>query len=123
MAYLPLQEHPNGEELLAISDCLITDWSSMAFDMMVLDKPIVFLDVPPPFNNGFSLPPDYRAGDLANNMPNLLESLAKSCSAAGEHPKRDNKEYQRIKRLVYDDTIDEKSTSRYFARLQKLLID
>ena len=122
MLYLPLQEYPNGEELLAISDCLITDWSSMAFDMMVLDKPIVFLDVPPPFKNGFSLPADYRVGDLVTNMSELLESLAESCSAQDEYLNRVNEEYQRVKRLVYDDTIDGKSTSRYFARLQKLLI-
>jgi CDP-ribitol ribitolphosphotransferase len=121
MVYLPLQEYPNGEKLIAISDVLITDWSSIAFDMMVLDKPIVFLDVPSPFKNGFSLPPDYRAGDLVSNIPELLESLAKCCSVQDESMNAHDKKYQRIKQLVYDNTTDGKSTSRYFDRLHKLL--
>ncbi|MCI5196597.1 MAG: hypothetical protein D3919_10285, partial [Candidatus Electrothrix sp. AW5] len=33
--HLPLQKHPNSEEIIAVTDCLITDWSSIAFDMMV----------------------------------------------------------------------------------------
>ncbi len=121
MLHLPLQKYPNGEEVVAISDVLITDWSSIAFDMMVLEKPIVFLDVPPPFKNGLSLPAEYRVGDLVKGLPELLASLTESCLWEDKYMKKYNKEYQRVKKLVYNDTIDGKSTSRYFTRLQKLL--
>lgn len=119
--HMPLQKYPNGEELLAVTDVLITDWSSIAFDMMVLDKPIIFLEVPPPFKNGFSLPPDYRVGDLVENMTELIESLSKACFFEESYWKKYDDDYQRIKKLVYDDTLDGQSTDRYFSRLKKML--
>ncbi|MCF6267622.1 MAG: CDP-glycerol glycerophosphotransferase family protein [Desulfuromusa sp.] len=119
--HLPLQEYPNGEELVAVSDVLITDWSSIAFDMMVLDKPIVFLDVAPPFKNGFSLPPEYRVGDLVESMEQLLASLAEAIRPEENYMKRYDSEYRRIKSLVYDDTIDGNSTGRYLSRLETVL--
>lgn len=121
--HLPLQKHPNSEELLAVTDVLITDWSSIAFDMMVLNKPIIFLDVPPPFKNGFSLPPDYRVGDLVKNLQELLESLSEACLAEDRYLHKYDNDYQRVKALVYDDTLDGKSTDRYISQLQKLLTD
>ncbi len=36
----------NEEYLINISDLLITDWSSIYLDFLILDKPIVFLDSP-----------------------------------------------------------------------------
>lgn len=119
--HLPLQKHPNSEELLAVTDILITDWSSIAFDMMVLNKPIIFLDVPPPFKNGFSLPPDYRVGDLVKDLPELIESLSEACLSEDRYLHKYDRDYQRVKTLVYDDTLDGKSTDRYIGRLQKLL--
>ncbi len=121
--HLPLQKHPNSEEIIAVTDCLITDWSSIAFDMMVLNKPIIFLDVPPPFKNGFSLPPDYRVGDLVKNLQELLESLSEACLAEDRYLQKYDNDYQKVKTLVYDDTLDGKSTDRYISQLQKLLTD
>ncbi|MCI5197692.1 MAG: CDP-glycerol--glycerophosphate glycerophosphotransferase [Candidatus Electrothrix sp. AW5] len=119
--HLPLQKHPNSEEIIAVTDCLITDWSSIAFDMMVLDKPIIFLDVPSPFKNGFSLPPDYRVGDRIRNLPQLIASLTEACLSEDHYMEKHKKEYQRIKKIVYDNTTDGKATERYVERLEILL--
>ena len=119
--HLPLQKHPNSEEIIAVTDILITDWSSIAFDMMVLDKPIIFLDVPSPFKNGFSLPPDYRVGDRVKGLPQLIDSLTEACLFEDNYQEKYQKAYQRIKNIVYDATTDGKSTERYFERLKILL--
>ena len=42
---LNLSSHPDPQELLVITDCLITDYSSSAFDFILTKKP-VFLYVP-----------------------------------------------------------------------------
>ena len=42
----------NKEDFLKISNILITDWSSIALDYIVLDRPVFFLDVPNPFKDG-----------------------------------------------------------------------
>lgn len=119
--HLPLQKHPNSEEIIAVTDVLITDWSSIAFDMMVLDKPIIFLDVPSPFKNGFSLPPDYRVGDRVKNLPQLIASLTEACLFEDNYKEKYQKSYHRIKKSVYDGTTDGKATERYFERLKILL--
>lgn len=46
--YLPMNEFPDIYPLLTITDVLITDWSSIAFDFMLLRKPIIFIDCPNP---------------------------------------------------------------------------
>ncbi len=119
--HLPLQQHPNSEEIIAVTDCLITDWSSIAFDMMVLDKPIIFLDVPSPFKNGFSLPPDYRVGDRVKDLPQLIASLTEACVSEDHYMEKHKEKYQIIKKIVYDNTTDGKATKRYFERLEILL--
>lgn len=39
---------PDTEKVLYIADLLVTDWSSIYTDYLVLDRPVVFLDVPHP---------------------------------------------------------------------------
>jgi len=119
--YLPLSSFPNSEKITGISDILITDWSSIAFDMMALEKPIVFLDSSPPFKNGFSLPPDFRAGDVVKSYEELEKSLTELCLSEDDYILRHRASYDRVRNLVYDDTVDGRSTERYMKRLDEIL--
>lgn len=44
--FRPHSHLPDTEDILQVSDCLVSDWSSIVFDYMLLDRPTVFLDVP-----------------------------------------------------------------------------
>lgn len=123
MMFLPIATFPNSELVVGISDVLITDWSSIAFDMMVTDNPIVFLDVPAPFQNGFSLPPDFRPGDKVKSMDALLRSLSEICHEREHYINRYQQEYNMVRDAVYDDTLDGKSAERYLKRLELLLAE
>ncbi|AQA20407.1 hypothetical protein BST95_19375 (plasmid) [Halioglobus japonicus] len=56
--FRPQKAYPDTEALLADTDILLCDWSSIAFDFLCLQRPMLFIDVPPPFKNGFSLGPN-----------------------------------------------------------------
>lgn len=75
MIQLPGSRYPDTEGILLASDVLVCDWSSIAFDYLLLDRPTLFLDVPPPFRKGFSLGPEYRFGPVVPSLPALLEAL------------------------------------------------
>jgi CDP-glycerol glycerophosphotransferase (TagB/SpsB family) len=66
---------PDTEELLLISDILVCDWSSIAFDYLLLNRPTIFLDVAAPFAKGFSLGPEYRFGPVVSDIDTLLQML------------------------------------------------
>src|SRR5690606_26469467 len=69
------EDYPDTEEILIMSDILICDWSSIAFDYLLLDRVTIFLDVSPPFKNGFSLGPEYRYGEVVKSFEDLKGSL------------------------------------------------
>ena len=48
--YVPQRVYPDTEEILLAADILICDWSSVSFDFATLDRPTLFLDIPPPFS-------------------------------------------------------------------------
>ena len=62
---VPADKYPNTERLLLLTDILIYDWSSIVFDFLLLDRPAIYLDVPPPFRKGFSL-------DMVRQLKTLL---------------------------------------------------
>lgn len=73
--YCSMKEFPDTESLLLHTDILICDWSSIAFDFLALDRPTIFLDVEPPFKNGFALGKEFRFGKLAQDMSSLSDCL------------------------------------------------
>jgi len=71
----PHSQYPDTESLLAITDLLVCDWSSISLDYMLLRRPTIFLDVPAPFDKGFSLPPTYRVGPICKSITHLEREL------------------------------------------------
>jgi len=118
--FIPHSEQPETEKILAITDLLICDWSSVAFDFLVVERPTVFLDVPAPFKKGFSLPPDMRFGPTVNTINDLLLSIDRYI----QHKHQFNLDYgnkiANVKRIVYGDTLDGESSKRYVHQLYSL---
>lgn len=114
-------DYPQAEEFMFIADILVTDWSSMAFDYLALARPTIFLDVKPPFKNGFTVGPEYRFGEVVDS----LDSLALALRTYLRDPELFNKKYARIMQqteaLVYGDTLDGKVCERSYQRLKNLL--
>lgn len=113
---VPYAEQPDTESLLLVSDVLICDWSSIAFDYLVLLRPTLFLDVAPPFKKGFSLGAEYRFGERAGSLEQLALRL-------GEHLARDRMDEPMTRRqaevldAVYGGLADGRSTRRCIDRL------
>jgi len=77
IVYLPMKDYPDIYPLLSVTDVLITDWSSIAFDFMLLHRPIIFIDIKNPLGK-FCFKPVDRAGAIAKNPEQFLFSLQES---------------------------------------------
>lgn len=78
--YLPFDVYKDIESLLYITDVLITDWSSIASDFLLLGKPIIFFDIPSPYRHGVMLSPEDRVGYFVKTEGKFLKVLKKSIS-------------------------------------------
>ncbi|GAB3316795.1 CDP-glycerol glycerophosphotransferase family protein [Haliea atlantica] len=121
--YCPQKDYPDTEDLLLATDILICDWSSIAFDFLVLERPTLFLDVPAPFKHGFSLGPDYRFGRVINN----LEELGNKLNEYILDPESYKEDYASRQRetiaALYDDFTAGRSAQRQLERLAELTGD
>jgi CDP-glycerol glycerophosphotransferase len=115
---LPGTRFPDTEAILLASDVLVCDWSSIAFDFLLLRRPTVFLDVPPPFRKGFSLGPEYRFGAIARDLPELMRQLETCVGEPEAYWRVHAGTYQSIRHQVYGDKADGHSAARCIARLQ-----
>lgn len=77
LKYIPFDKFNLIEDLLLITDVLITDWSSTPNDFILLNKPIIFFDAPVPFKYGFTLSPKDRAGYVVNTKDQWFKILKK----------------------------------------------
>lgn len=118
---VPADEFPDTEALLQLSDVLICDWSSIAFDYLVLARPTIFLDVPAPFAHGFSLGPEYRYGAIAKDLFELSSQLSNYLDNPADYQRAHAVTAARIKQDVYDNLADGRAASRYRERLVALL--
>jgi CDP-glycerol glycerophosphotransferase (TagB/SpsB family) len=114
---VPFGTHPDTEGVLLVSDVLICDWSSIAFDYLLLDRPTIFLDVEPPFAKGFSLGPEYRHGAVVKGMDELLLELELALIDAQGFKQRHSANNEGVRRAVYDGYADGNASRRCVARL------
>jgi CDP-glycerol glycerophosphotransferase len=118
---LPGTRFPDTEAILLASDILVCDWSSIAFDFLLLQRPTLFLDVPPPFRKGFSLGPEYRFGAIVGDLPGLLRQLETCVQEPEAYWRVHAGAHQQIRHEVYGDKADGHSAARCVARLQASL--
>lgn len=116
--HLPGSRYPDTEAILLASDAMICDWSSIAFDYLLLDRPAVFLDVPPPFRKGFSFGPEYRFGPVAADLPALLSTLGQALHDPAGYWKVHGPDHLRIRSALYAGLDDGAAARRCLARLR-----
>ena len=116
-----MKEFPDAEDLLLLTDILICDWSSIAFDYLALNRPTIFLEVEPPFKNGFSLGREYRFGRVATDMEVLCDTIDKTLESPRWYLSSQGPKHQKVTNDVYGENTDGKSASRQWTRLAELI--
>lgn len=119
--YCSMKDYPDSEGLLQNTDILVCDWSSIAFDYLALDRPTIFLEVEPPFKNGFSLGREYRFGKVADDMNALCAILDKTLESSQWYTSTQNSKHREVVSAVYGDNTDGKSAARQWSRLAELV--
>ncbi len=119
--YAPHSVFPNTEEILLTADIMVCDWSSIAFDYLLLDRPTVFLDIAPPFKKGFSLDGSYRFGEIVKDFDSMLLVIKQYIIAPEIYWKEHGEKAQKIKKELYDNNADGFTSKRCLNRLNKLI--
>jgi CDP-glycerol glycerophosphotransferase len=99
----------------------VCDWSSIAFDYLLLDRPTIFLDVEAPFAKGLSLDTGYRFGAIAGDMEELLQWLERYLLDPARYTQEFSAKCVEVKVLVYDTCADGNAAARCVARLDECL--
>jgi len=118
--YAPHAAFPDTEEILLACDVLVCDWSSIAFDYLLLDRPTVFLDVKAPFKKGFSLDESYRFGEIVANLDEMIAALEICIKQPETYWSAHGEQCETIKKALYDSNADGRAASRCYKRLKRL---
>jgi CDP-glycerol glycerophosphotransferase (TagB/SpsB family) len=121
LVYSPFAERPETERLLLATDLLVCDWSSIAFDYLLLGRPAIFLDVEPPFRKGLSLDRSFRYGAVAGSPAELGEMAGLLLADDDAWESNYGRDAEGIKNRIYGDLADGKATGRCVERLGMIL--
>ncbi|MDT8303279.1 MAG: CDP-glycerol glycerophosphotransferase family protein [Sedimentisphaerales bacterium] len=118
---MPSLLYPVAEEFLFVSDLLVTDWSSMATDYLVLKRPTIFLDVAAPFSKGYTLGPEHRFGEIVDSMEKLIMNIEKYIEKPDVFLKKYEKQMSHTIHVAYGSTFDGRARDRYLLNLKKMI--
>jgi CDP-glycerol glycerophosphotransferase (TagB/SpsB family) len=118
--YSSMKKFADTESLLQETDLLVCDWSSITFDYLALNRPTIFLDVPPPYRNGFSLGPEYRFGEIVEDMAGLRDQLTSMLSDPGDYRERRDTVHADMTAQIYGENTDGKTAKHQLDRLTKI---
>ncbi len=121
IVWVPYASFPDTESLLLASDVLVCDWSSIAFDWLLLDRPALFLDVPAPFAKGLSVGAEYRYGLLVSNPTALFDRLAHLLADPHAYWQRSRAAHEAAKRIVYDGAAVGRAVENCLSRLRSAM--
>jgi len=119
--FVPISTYLDTEGLLYISDVLVSDWSSIVFDYLVLHRPTVFIDIDAPFDKGFSYGPEYRFGPIVDDLDSLLQAIGEACATPDKVLGRYGEKMAAVATEVYANYADGLATKRYVETLKGLL--
>ena len=117
----PADRYPDTERLLLMSDILIYDWSSIAFDFLLMDRPAIYLDVPPPFKKGFSLDGRYRYGEAVTDLAEFRLAIANAVENREAGPLGSNEHRKEIKTRIYEHYADGLSSARVCQEISRIV--
>lgn len=118
---LPSSRFPDTESILSLSDVLVCDWSSIAFDFLLLDRPAIFLDVPAPFRKGFSLDPTYRYGPVVSDLGEMTRQIELCLQRPDLYWAEHGSSHRVIREQVYGPHADGHASERCVERLRHCL--
>lgn len=114
---LPASRYPDTEAILEMCDIIVCDWSTIAFDWLLLDRPALFLDVEPPYPLGSFLGDEFRYGEVVATFPQLLQSLDGILNDPAGYWHRYGFRHQAAKDKFYDGMADGLATRRCVERM------
>ncbi|MCZ6755169.1 MAG: CDP-glycerol glycerophosphotransferase family protein [Gemmatimonadetes bacterium] len=120
VGFLPLADYPLTYELLLVSDVVVTDWSSIAFDYLVLGRPIVFMDIPPPFP-ATRFTEAERVGYLAGDWDGLAAALDTATRDPDDFAAAFGEQRRVVLEKAFGDTLDGRSAARYLEALDRIV--
>jgi len=115
IVHVPHSKYEDVQPLLYVSDVLITDWSSIANDYLLLNRPIIFLETTFPVEK-FVLGPEDRAGYIVKNKEEFFEKLSEAITK----PNLFQQKRKKIIKKLYKYT-DGNSSKRCAEEILKLL--
>jgi CDP-glycerol glycerophosphotransferase (TagB/SpsB family) len=116
--FMPLSHYPITHDLLQIADVLITDWSSIATEYLVLNRPMIFFDTPAPFPPT-RLEPEDRVGYLVSDWEELVAALGHAAQP-GDFENRFGKRRRDVLDKAFGSTLDGHSSRRYLEALNMI---
>ena len=116
--YFPFSQYEEVENFLIMSDMLITDWSSIALDFLLLDRPTLFLDVPSSFKLGIFKEEILRFGKISNQS--TIEADIKKYIYNLNNYLKDCPQHNLTKEMIYD-TNFLPASKKYLERLKKYI--
>ncbi len=103
------------QPLLYISHVLVTDWSSAANDFIILNRPIIFLEIPLPVTR-YILPPEDRPGRIVKNKEEFFNALEEAI----KNPEIFEEKRKKVIRKLYK-YIDGNASKRCIEEILKIL--
>jgi CDP-glycerol glycerophosphotransferase (TagB/SpsB family) len=121
---LSSQDYPDTEEIISAADIVVTDWSSIAFDFMATERPVVFIDGQEPFV-GEELKtrctPANRFGPIVDDLEVFKNTITRYLVNPEVYHEENAEKIARVKKIAYGPTLDGRATERYFKRLTTML--
>jgi len=113
--HLSSNRYVDVEPILVVSDVLVTGWSSIANDFILLNRPIIFVEVELPAKE-FVLKPEERVGFIVKSEREFFEKLEEALV----RPNLFEKERQMLIKKMYKH-LDGNSSKRCAQEIVKLL--
>jgi hypothetical protein len=120
--FRPANLYPDAQQLLGVTDVLVTDWSAIGVYYLAKSCPVIYLDVPPPASDGLAvLDGSDRAGYVAADFDSLLAGLDEAVINSSEHMARFREVRERVVEKAFGSTLDGLSGKRYYSNLLDLV--
>jgi len=118
--WLDMVNEPDTMKLLAVSDILLTDWSSIYTDFLLTKRPIIHLETNTIFftkeRGKPEVPPSFRAGEITSNKKEFYQTL----NLVLEKGNRYKKEQEKLLNIIHG-RVDGNSSERIIKIIEGVL--
>jgi hypothetical protein len=118
LKFMPQSDYGEIEEILTISDILITDYSSISLDYILLNRPVLFLNTPSSFSLGTFKEEILKFGKKVD-QPEIKYFLDLYLNKKSQYF-RDCPQHMETLKTIYDDP-NTLASSNYIERIKKII--